>query len=199
MAEPITDAGDRRARLGAEALTHLDALYRTALRMTRNPQDAEDLVQETYLRALRALDQFQDGTNLRAWLFRILTNAFINQYRQRSRAPRSESIDDVEEFYLYSHLLDSGFQPSSSNPEHEVLDRLVDDDIIKALEELPDQFREVVLLADVEGFSYKEIADILDIKIGTVMSRLHRGRRRLQKELWPFLREYGITPQGTPS
>ena len=108
MNEALAGVDDRQARLGAEALTHLDALYRTALRMTRNPEDAEDLVQETYLRALRALNQFQEGTNLRAWLFKILTNAFINQYRRRSRAPRSESIDDVEDFYLYQHLIDNG-------------------------------------------------------------------------------------------
>ena len=190
------DAGgdDRRARLGAEALEHLDALYRTALRLTQNPPDAEDLVQETYLRALRALDQFQEGTNLRAWLFKILTNAFINQYRRRARAPRSESIDNIEDFYLYQHLIDSGLQPAASEPEREVLERLVDEDIIRALEELPVPFRQVVLLADVEGFSYKEIADILGIKIGTVMSRLHRGRRRLQQALLPTLQRAGLTP-----
>ena len=199
MNEALAGVDDRQARLGAEALTHLDALYRTALRMTRNPEDAEDLVQETYLRALRALNQFQEGTNLRAWLFKILTNAFINQYRRRSRAPRSESIDDVEDFYLYQHLIDNGLQSSSPNPETEVLERLVDDDIVKALEDLPEQFRQVVLLADVEGFSYREIADILDIKIGTVMSRLHRGRRRLQKTLAPFFGQTRLSPQGSPS
>ena len=193
MVQPAIGADDRQARLSAEALTHLDALYRTALRMTRQPEDAEDLVQETYLRALRAINQFQDGTNFRAWLFKILTNAFINQYRQRARSPRSESIDDVEDFYLYRHLVEEGFQPSASNPEREVLDRLVDDDIIKALEDLPESFREVVLLADVENFSYKEIADILGIKIGTVMSRLHRGRRRLQQALRPYLQHAGLT------
>jgi RNA polymerase sigma-70 factor (ECF subfamily) len=198
MSPPDPNGDERRARLGAEALTHLDALYRTALRLTRHPQDAEDLVQETYVRALRALDQFQEGTNLRAWLFKIQTNTFINQYRQRSRAPRSESIDDVEDFYLYQHLIDSGIQPGTSQPEQEVLDRLVDDEIVRALEELPLPFRQVVLLADVEGFSYKQIAEILDINIGTVMSRLHRGRRRLQKALLPYLRPAGLTP-GVPA
>lgn len=188
------EAGARRERLGQQALTHLDALYRTALRLTHNPEDAEDLVQETYLRALRAAEQFQEGTNLRAWLFKILTNGFINQYRQRARTPRNESIDDVEDFYLYQHLIDNGLQPASSEPEREVLERLVDEDIIHALEELPLPFRQVVLLADVEGFAYKEIADILDIKIGTVMSRLHRGRRRLQQALLPALRRDGLIP-----
>lgn len=188
------EAAARRDRLGQQALTHLDALYRTALRLTHNPEDAEDLVQETYLRALRAAEQFQEGTNLRAWLFKILTNGFINQYRQRARTPRNESIDDVEDFYLYQHLIDNGLQPASSEPEREVLERLVDEDIIRALEELPLPFRQVVLLADVEGFAYKEIADILDIKIGTVMSRLHRGRRRLQQALLPALQRDGLIP-----
>lgn len=188
------EAAARRERLGQQALTHLDALYRTALRLTHNPEDAEDLVQETYLRALRAAEQFQEGTNLRAWLFKILTNGFINQYRRRARTPRNESIDDVEDFYLYQHLIDNGLQPASSEPEREVLERLVDEDIIRALEELPLPFRQVVLLADVEGFAYKEIADILDIKIGTVMSRLHRGRRRLQQALLPALQRDGLIP-----
>jgi RNA polymerase sigma-70 factor (ECF subfamily) len=195
MSASATEATERATRLGAEALTHLDALYRTALRLTRQPEDAEDLVQETYLRALRALHQYQDGTNLRAWLFRILTNTFINQYRRRARAPRSESIDQVEDFYLYRHLIDSGLQPATSEPEREVLERLADDDIIQALEELPFPFRQVVLLADVEGFSYKEIAAILNLKIGTVMSRLHRGRRRLQQLLLPYLDRAGL-PSG---
>lgn len=198
MVDSTARADERQARLSAEALTHLDALYRTALRMTRHPQDAEDLVQETYLRAIRSLNQFQEGTNLRAWLFKILTNAFINQYRRRGRTPRNESIDNVEDFYLYQHLVESDIQPSSSDPEREVLERLVDEDIIRALEDLPLPFRQVVLLADVEGFSYKEIADILNIKIGTVMSRLHRGRRRLQQALLPYLRRSGLTPEVSP-
>lgn len=174
------------AMIEEEALQHVDALYRTALRMTRNPQDAEDLVQETYFRAFRAAHQFQPGTNLRAWLFKILTNSFINQYRKRARNPQSTSLDDVEEFYLYNHLVDSGMQPESPNPEATVIDQFAEADVIQALERLPVDFRQVVLLADVEGFSYKEIADIVGIPVGTVMSRLHRGRRRLQKELWEY-------------
>ncbi|MCC6626677.1 MAG: sigma-70 family RNA polymerase sigma factor [Chloroflexi bacterium] len=196
MAESAV-APDRRARLNEEALSHVDALYRTALRMTRHPQDAEDLVQETYLRSWRSIDQFQDGTNLRAWLFTILTNAYINQYRQRSRTPRQESIDGVEDFYLYRHIRDADAAGAGGEPEREVLDRLVDDDIVQAIEALPEPFRQVVLLADVEGFSYKEIASILDIKIGTVMSRLHRGRRRLQHALWPYVQRMGLSIQGT--
>ena len=179
-------AGASAAMIEEEALQHVDALYRTALRMTRNPQDAEDLVQETYFRAFRSAHQFQPGTNLRAWLFKILTNSFINQYRRRARNPQSTSLDDVEEFYLYNHLVDSGVQPESPNPEATVIDQFAEADVIQALEQLPMEFRQVVLLADVEGFSYKEIADIVGIPVGTVMSRLHRGRRRLQKELWDY-------------
>ncbi len=172
-----------RESLQQEALSHIDSLYRTAVRMTRNPVDAEDLVQETYLRAFRSIDRFTPGTNLRAWLFKIMTNAFINEYRKRTRQPRNTSLDDVEEYYVYAHLIDSGFQPESRGPEEEVLAGITDDNVVVALESLSDEFRQVVLLADVEGFAYREIADILDIPIGTVMSRLHRARRRLQRML----------------
>lgn len=182
---------DQRERLETEALTHIDALYRTALRMTRNPSDAEDLVQEAYLRAFRSLHQFTEGTNLRAWLFRIMTNAYINEYRKRSRRPARASLDDMEEFYLYDHLIDSGLQPSDEGPEDQVLNRITADDVIGALDELSDDFRNVVLLADVEGFSYKEIAEILDIPVGTVMSRLYRARRKLQRNLYDFAVEAG--------
>lgn len=174
---------EERAGLQEEALTHIDALYRTAVRMSGNPTDAEDLVQETYLRAFRSLNQFRAGTNLRAWLFKILTNAFINDYRKRSRRPRSTSLDNVEDYYLYAHLIDSGIQPSISRPEDEVLAGITDEAVISALEALPTDFRQVVLLADVEGFAYREIAEILSIPVGTVMSRLHRARRRLQRSL----------------
>lgn len=182
---------DRRERLETEALTHIDALYRTALRMTRNPSDAEDLVQEAYLRAFRSLHQFTEGTNLRAWIFRIMTNAYINEYRKRSRRPTRTSLDDMEEFYLYDHLIDSGVQPSDDGPEEQVLNRITADDVIGALDELSDDFRSVVLLADVEGFSYKEIAEILDIPVGTVMSRLYRARRKLQRNLYDFAVDAG--------
>lgn len=176
-------AEEDRVALQEEALTHIDALYRTAVRMSGNPVDAEDLVQETYLRAFRSLNQFRLGTNLRAWLFKILTNAFINDYRKRSRRPRNTSLDNVEDYYLYSHLIDSGIQPSSAGPEDEVLANITDEAVIRALDALPDEFRQVVLLADVEGFAYREIAEIMSIPVGTVMSRLHRARRRLQRSL----------------
>lgn len=172
-----------RAALQEEALTHIDSLYRTAVRMSGNPADAEDLVQETYLRAFRSLHQFRLGTNLRAWLFKILTNAFINEYRKRTRRPRSTSLDNVEDYYLYNHLIDSGIQPAISRPEDEVLASIPDTAILKALDELPEPFRDVVLLTDVEGFAYREVAEILSIPVGTVMSRLHRARRRLQRSL----------------
>ncbi len=195
--EPLDQAERRshapavRERLEAEALSHIDALYRTALRMTRNQSDAEDLVQEAYLRAIRALDQYRDGTNLRAWLFRIMTNAYINDYRKRSRRPVNSSLDDIEEFYLYDHLIDSGVQPASERPEDVVLNRLTAEDVLQALDSLSDDFRHVVLLADVEGFTYREIAEILEIPVGTVMSRLYRARRRLQGALYDFALQSG--------
>jgi RNA polymerase sigma-70 factor (ECF subfamily) len=183
---------DARQRLEQAAIEHIDALYRTSLRMTRNPSDAEDLVQEAYLRAFRSLHQFTEGTNLRAWLFRILTNTYINEYRRRQRRPTSASLDNIEEFYLYDHLIDSRVQPGSERPEDIVLQRLTVDDVNAAIDELPDDFRQVVLLADVEGFSYREIAEIADIPVGTVMSRLYRARRRLQRSLYEFAVESGI-------
>ena len=175
------------AQLTDEAISYLDALYRMALRLTGNASDAEDLVQETYLRAFRALHQFRTGTNLRAWLFRILMNAFINEYRRQSRRPASTSLEELDEFSLYHQMLDSNLQPAVAQPEQEVLARLSEESVLAALDELPVEFRQVVLLADVEGFSYKEIAEVLGVPIGTVMSRLHRGRRRLQRLLAPCL------------
>lgn len=184
-------SAEARGRLEQEALQHIDALYRTALRMTRSPSDAEDLVQETYLRAFRSLHQFSEGTNLRAWLFRILTNTYINEYRKRQRRPTNTSLDDIEEFYLYDHLVDSGVQPTEERPEDLVLERLTTEDVARAIDELPDEFRQVVMLADVEGFAYREIADIAGIPVGTVMSRLFRARRRLRKQLLDLAVESG--------
>ncbi|MCO5176305.1 MAG: sigma-70 family RNA polymerase sigma factor [Thermomicrobiales bacterium] len=186
------DDASRRDRLEQQALEHIDALYRTALRMTRNAADAEDLVQETYLRAFRSLHQFAEGTNLRAWLFRIMTNTYINEYRKRQRRPSKASLDDLEEFYLYDHLIDSGVQPGVERPEDIVLSQLSVDSVVSAIEDLPEEFRQVVLLADVEGFSYRDIASIVDIPIGTVMSRLYRARRRLQRTLYDAAIETGI-------
>jgi RNA polymerase sigma-70 factor (ECF subfamily) len=174
-----------------EALTFLDALYRTALRMTRSEADAEDLVQETYIKAFRAREQFTPGTNLKAWLFRILTNTFINSYRRRQAQPEFTELDDVDEFSLYRRMSDLKTSSNAGDPESEFLNGLVDAEVKDALAELPEKFRSVVLL-DVEGFSYKEIAEMLDIPIGTVMSRLHRGRKFLQKRLYDLAQERGI-------
>jgi RNA polymerase sigma-70 factor (ECF subfamily) len=181
----------------AEALRHLDALYRTALRMTRSEADAEDLVQETYIRAFRFRDQFTLGTNMKAWLFRILTNTFINTYRRKASQPEVTDLEGVDEFSLYRRMADDRAASSSPDPEAELLKGVVDTEVTDALEELPEKFRTTVLL-DVEGFSYKEIAEMLGIPIGTVMSRLHRGRKFLQKRLYDLARERGIAAVRTP-
>src|SRR5574341_2261882 len=173
-----------------QALSFLDALYRTGLRMTRSEADAEDLVQETYIRAFRFRDQFTRGTNMKAWLFRILTNTFINAYRRKATQPQTTELDDVEETTLHRHMTKTGAE-ASPEPERVVLDSMVDSEIREALEDLPEHFRTAVLL-DVEGFAYKEIAEMLDIPIGTVMSRLHRGRKFLQRRLYDLARERGI-------
>jgi RNA polymerase sigma-70 factor, ECF subfamily len=165
------------------AMEFMPGLYSAALRMTRNRADAEDLVQETYLKAYRSYGSFQEGTNLRAWLYRILTNTYINSYRAAQRRPETTDVEDVEDLYLYKRLASSGGSDPGRSAEDEALDRFTDDDVKAALEALPDAFRMAVLLADVEGFSYKEISEITEVPIGTVMSRIHRGRRALQKAL----------------
>jgi RNA polymerase sigma-70 factor, ECF subfamily len=185
-----------RERFKADALPLLDSLYAGALRMTRNPADAEDLVQETMLRAYRAFDRFEEGTNLKAWLFRILTNAYINVYRKRQREPQQISSEEVEDFDLYRELKLHDAQYDET-PERVVLDSLVDSDILQAIEDLPEQFRLAVMLSDIEGFSYAEMAEIMDVPMGTVMSRLHRGRKALQKRLWDIARDRGIV-KGPP-
>ncbi len=180
-----------KKRFQDDALPLLDSLYAGALRMTRNPADAEDLVQETMLRAYRAFERFEEGTNLKAWLYRIMTNAYINTYRKRQREPQKVSTDEVEDFDLYQELKLHGSQ-FDETPERIVLDSLVDSDILQAIEDLPEQFRLAVMLSDIEGFSYAEMADIMDVPMGTVMSRLHRGRKALQKRLWDIARDRGI-------
>src|SRR3954467_11544762 len=175
----------------------MSGLYAAALRMTRNPSDAEDLVQETYLRAYRGFNGFKAGTNLKAWLYKILTNTFINTYRAKQRRPQQETLDDVEDFYLYRRIGGLEAVDADRGPEAEVLESIPDASIKEALEDLPEQFRMAVLLADVEGFSYKEIAEIMDVPIGTVMSRLHRGKKQLQPRLWDLATERGLVPSGT--
>lgn len=200
MAEvaPVNLTAEDKERFQREAMPLLDPLYAAALRMTRNPADAEDLVQEAMLRAYRAFDRFEPGTNLKAWLFRILTNAYINTYRKKQREPMKVSQDEVEDFDLYREL--KNHDPEfTSTPETIVLDNLVDSDIIEAIDELPEQFRLAVVLSDVEGFTYAEMADIMDVPMGTVMSRLHRGRKALQKRLWEIARDRGIVKGPRPS
>jgi RNA polymerase sigma-70 factor (ECF subfamily) len=191
------DDAERREVFTRDALPYLDALYSAALRYTRNPADADDLVQETFAKAYSAFHQYRPGTNLRAWLYRILTNTYINSYRKAQRQPRQVSADanagEDGTFSLYDRIADTTAAPA----EVEVLSRLTDDEVKQALADLPEQFRMAVYLADVEGFRYAEIAEIMDTPIGTVMSRLHRGRAALQRALYGYARERGLVPAET--
>ena len=181
-----------QAQFADLAMEFMPSLYAAALRMTRNPAEAEDLVQETYLKAYRGFGGFQEGTNLKAWLYKILTNTFINSYRSKKRRPEQTELEDVEDLYLYRRLGGLEAAEAGRSAEEEVMEHFTDAEVKEAVESLPEAFRLAVLLADVEGFSYKEIAEILDIPIGTVMSRLHRGRRALQKALFDFGLERGL-------
>ncbi|MEX1006148.1 MAG: sigma-70 family RNA polymerase sigma factor [Acidimicrobiia bacterium] len=187
-----------QADFEADAMQYAPQLYSAAMRMARNPSDAEDLVQETFLKAYRAYGSFAAGTNLKAWLYRILTNTYINKYRKDKRRPSESELGDVEDLYLYKRIGSEETADLSRSAEDRVLDGLVESDIKAAVESLPENFRVPVLLADLEGFAYKEIAEILDIPIGTVMSRLHRGRKALQASLAEFARGRGLLPDGEP-
>ena len=183
----------------AAAMPFVDSLYNAAYRMARNAQDAEDLVQETYYKAYKYYDKFQEGTNLKAWLFKILKNTFINSYRKKQNVPPKADFADIEGSFESIVSDEAPQQDQTKSPEEALLDKVLDEDVQRALDELSEDYRMVVLLADLEGFSYKEIAEILDIPVGTVMSRLYRGRRLLETALLKYAREHGYIRSGEPN
>jgi RNA polymerase sigma-70 factor, ECF subfamily len=180
----------------AAAMPFVDALYNTAYRMTRNAEDAQDLVQETYLKAYRYYDKFEEGTNFKAWLFKIMKNTFINNYRKKQQMPVHSDFADIEESFETQVAEDAVRQ--IKNPEQELLENVLDQDVQQAMDKLPPDYRMVVLLADLEGFSYKEIAEILEVPVGTVMSRLYRGRRLMEASMLEFAREHGYLREREP-
>jgi len=182
---------DKRASFEREALVHLDVLYRVALRLTGNPSDADDLVQETMLKAYRAWEQYEQGTNAKAWLLTILRHAFINEYRRRTRHPETVDVDTIEPFAVFSEVQDE-------DPQGAFFDKIVDDQVLQAIDQLPVVFRETLVLSDVEGMSYQEIASILQVPVGTVKSRLFRARQLLQSKLYDYAVEMGYI-KGSPA
>src|SRR6266852_8643240 len=193
MATPVPTPADstRRAAFEKEALVHLDALYRVALRMTGNAADADDLVQETMLKAYRSWDQYEKGTNAKGWLLTILRNSFVNEYRRRTRHPETVDVDTIEPFAVFGEVQDD-------DPQGAFFDQIVDDEVLKAIDELPEAFRETLVLSDVEGLSYQEIGKILGVPVGTVKSRLFRARHALQGKLYEYAVSMGYI-KGSPA
>ena len=181
--------------LAKDAMQYAPQLFSTALRMTRNRADAEDLVQETFVKAWRSSSTFQEGTNLRAWLFRIMTNTYINKYNAQQRRPQETELDEVEELFLFRRIGALDQSKMKQSAEDQLLEFFTDDEVKNAIEELPEMFRLPVLLSDVDGFPYKEIAEMLDVPIGTVMSRLHRGRKMMQKLLYTYAKDRGLVDE----
>jgi len=185
----------RYAEFEKEAVPHLDAVYNFALRMTGDEDDADDLVQETYLKAFRFFDKFEKGTNCKAWLFRILKNSFINDYRKTTKEPKKVDYDDVQNFYENI----KADEVETQHYEEDAFSNLLDDEISKAISELPEDFRTVVILSDIEGFTYEEIADFVDIPVGTVRSRLHRARKMLYVQLFDYAKVKGFVKKKNSS
>lgn len=181
----------------AAAMPFVDSLYNTAFRMTRNSEDAQDLVQETYFKAYRHYDKFQEGTNFKAWLFKILKNSFINNYRKKQSRPLQTDFAEIED--AFENRLSDEVSRKIKSPEEEFLKDVLDEDVQQAMDELPDDYRMAIVLADLEGFSYKEIAEILEVPLGTVMSRLYRGRKLLEHTMLEYARQHGYLRNGSPA
>lgn len=197
MSETVDTSHNHGWNFEAAAMPFVDSLYNTAYRMTRNSEDAQDLVQETYLKAYRYYDKFQEGTNFKAWLFKILKNSFINNYRKKQSRPPQSDFAEIEDA-LESRVSEEATRKIKS-PEEELLEDVLDEDVQRALDDLPYDYRIAITLADLEGFSYKEIAEILEVPLGTVMSRLYRGRKLLESAMLEYAREHGYLRDGAPA